>query len=228
MSSVVKEKVHGVTAKSVVSLLSEVSLSSCSTWFPLGCVEGKTLSTGRRCQTVHLSSPGRSCLCPFLVHMHIFLECLDSHIPKVMLKQWRWLREECWEWRRTREDVTQGETQGVTAIWVNEGENASPVCPSPSSFGSSALLKCYFTTFPGFSRAFALQCSFYRLLTWSSSWSRVPSTSLRLRPLLSFCINHRTPAAFAASPSAFQALECSLSFPCSLFLAYVFFIFQEF
>lgn len=102
----------------------------------------------------HLSSPDKLCLCPCLVHMHLFLGCLDSHIPKVVLKQWRWLRAECWEWLRTREDAMQGETQGITSSRVTEEEIVSLVWPSPSSFGRSVLSKCYFRMFSWFSRAF--------------------------------------------------------------------------
>lgn len=63
----------------------------------------------------------------------------------------------------------QGETQGITSIQDSEEEISSPVCTSPSSFGSSALSKCYFRMFSWFSRAFCTQSCFHRLLPWSSS-----------------------------------------------------------
>lgn len=84
----------------------------------------------------------------------------------------------------------------------------------------SATSECFL----GFLGLSALPPCFHRLLPWSSSWRRVPSTHMHLRPLLSFHINHSTPAAaFGASHSAFHALECSLSFLCSFFSLYLFY-----
>lgn len=93
-SSVVKAKDCGGTEKSATSLPSKVSPFSSSTpgmpCFPLSCAEGKApqiTCEGWRRSNCHLLSPGRLCLCPYLVHMHLFLECLDSCTPRVMLKE---------------------------------------------------------------------------------------------------------------------------------------------
>lgn len=85
----------------------------------------------------------------------LLVASLNSHTPlRVMLAQWRWLREEHCEWLRSAEFAVWGETQGVPSFQVTEEEITFPVCPFTSSLRFSAFLKCYFRAFSWFSRAF--------------------------------------------------------------------------